>query len=78
VKITEAQRRALEQVHEAGKHGLQVEIGWESVTQRWLVEQGLLWQEHGDFRCWKFTLSNAGRSALQPPATEKKTTGEPE
>src|ERR1043165_1158188 len=56
--------RALEQVKEAGRKGLQVERGWESVTQCALVEEGLLWQEHGKRGHWKFTLSPSGERAL--------------
>lgn len=57
-------RRALEQVKEAGRRGLQVERGWESRTQMELVEQGLLWQGFGKPGHWKFTLSPAGERAL--------------
>jgi hypothetical protein len=62
--MTPMERRALEQVKEAGRKGLQVERGWESVTQLQLVEQGLLWQEHGERGHWKFTLSPSGAAAL--------------
>lgn len=56
--------RALEQVREVGKRGLQVKIGWESVTQARLVEQGHIYQEHGNPGHWKFTLSRSGERAL--------------
>lgn len=57
-------RRALEQVKAAGRKGLLVERGWESVTQMKLVEEGLVWQEHGPRGHWKFTLSPSGESAV--------------
>ena len=62
--MTPLERRALEQVKEAGRKGLQVERGWESTTQAGLVEQGLLWQEHGKHGRWKFTLSPSGERAM--------------
>ena len=60
------QLRALEQAKEAGRKGLIVERGRESVTQMRLVENGLLWQEHGPIGHWKFTLSPSGIRALAP------------
>lgn len=64
--VTAMQHRALEQVRDAGRNGLMVQCGWESVTQAHLVEAGLLWQEHGKSGHWKFTLSPSGERALEP------------
>lgn len=63
-KLDAMKRRAFEQVKEAGRKGLQIERGWESVTQMTLVEEGLIFQEHGNPGCWKFTLSSSGERAL--------------
>lgn len=57
-------RRALEQVKMVGRKGLMVLRGWESRTQMALVEDGMLWQEHGGPHHWKFTLSPSGERAL--------------
>jgi hypothetical protein len=62
--------RCLEQVAEAGKRGVLVDPGWESVTQNVLVEEGLLWQEIEGGK-YKFTLSSAGERALNLKVGEK-------
>ena len=62
--MTPVEKRALEQVRVAGRKGLQVPIGSETVTQARLVELGHLWQEHGDRGHWKFTLSPSGQKLL--------------
>ncbi len=54
----------MQQVKAAGRKGLHVERGWESLTQMQLVETGHLWQEHGSRGCWKFILSPDGEAAL--------------
>ena len=69
------QRRALKQVKEAGRKGLQVECGQESITQMQLVESGHLWQEHGERNHWKFTLSPSGESQTE---REEKRNGKTE
>jgi hypothetical protein len=57
------QARALQQVSEAGRNGLLVNRGAESVTQIQLVDDGLIYQEaSGD--SWKFTLSSIGERVL--------------
>lgn len=61
---TAMQLRALEQVRAAGRKGLMVEYGWESRTQMELVEQALLWQEHGKPGHWKFMLTPQGEREL--------------
>ena len=57
-------RRALEQVREAGRNGLLVEIGWESRTQMCLVQDGLLWQSVARGRKYKFELTPEGAKLL--------------
>lgn len=62
--VSDAERRALEQVRAAGRKGLAVDRGWESTTQARLVERGLLWQEIYQGR-WLFTLSPQGEQAIE-------------
>lgn len=75
--MTPIERRALEQVKEAGRNGLQVQVGWESVTQSRLVELGHIWQEHGKPGHWKLTLSPYGRSVLDSSVLDSYVKQEP-
>jgi hypothetical protein len=65
--MTPMQHRALEQVKEAGRNGLLVPHGWESVTQAELVEMGLIDQEHGPGGSWRFTITSTGKRELALP-----------
>lgn len=62
--MTDMEKRALEQVQAAGRKGLMVQNGWESMTQNTLVERDLIWQEHGIPGHWKFTITPSGKDAL--------------
>lgn len=61
VELTRAQCAALQEVRAAGRKGLIVRHGTETMTQAKLVEYGLIYQEHGPSGHWKFTLAPIGR-----------------
>ena len=59
-------RRALQQIAAAGRRGIFVERGWESVTQQQLVNDGMIEQviTRGG-RSYKFTITADGKRELE-------------
>jgi hypothetical protein len=66
----------LRQIQKAGRKGVLIRHGMHTMTHEKLVEDGMIWQEHGASGYWKFTLSPTGKAALTSSHETKEGRGE--